>query len=358
MLLGPGYAEDLRGSSLAAVERTGRLRLIHDLEDYLRMKPGSASTALLVREGVRSSMTCPLVVEGRNVGFLFRSSRKPHSYGEHQVAIHQAVAERLSQAVEKAYRLEELEAANKAYTEMLGFVSHELTAPLASMLMDADVITEGYLGELTEGQREKIRGMTRKAEYLLSLTREYLDLARVEGGQLDMNVRAVDFVADVLAPAIEITRSQFDDAGMGLDAQTPDGAAQVDCDPALMQIVMVNLLGNAAKYGRRNGMSRVTLERQDLLFRGEVWNEGPGFQEEDRSRLFRKFSRLQSPDLRAKKGTGVGLYTCWRILQLHGGKIRAESAPGEWARFTFEIPQPLRRATDPPAATDALGSRE
>jgi len=72
-----------------------------------------------------------------------------------------------------------------------------------------------------------------------------------------------------------------------------------------------------------------------------VWNEGPGFPEAEKSRLFRKFSRLQTPELLKQKGTGVGLYTSWRIVRLHGGRIRADSEEGHWAEFRVELPQPL-----------------
>ncbi|MBN2308420.1 MAG: GAF domain-containing sensor histidine kinase [Candidatus Hydrogenedentes bacterium] len=349
LLLTKGYAEDLRGSSLAAVRKTGRLRIINDLEAYLKRKPGSASTALLVQEGVRSSMTCPLVVDGRKVGFLFRSSRMPAAYGEHQVLLHQAVAERLSQAVEKAYRLEQLEAANRAYTEMLGFVSHELRSPLGSIVMDARLLTEEYLGPLAPEQRDKIEGMVRKADYLLGLVREYLDLAQVEAGRIEIRPRDVDFVEDVLEPAIGIVRPALAENGAALERQVPDPPVIVSCDPNLMQIVMVNLLGNAAKYGEMNGKVRVRLERVDGGVRLSVWNSGPGFPESERPRLFRRFSRLQSPELLKRKGTGVGLYTTWRIVQLHGGKIRAESEEGRWAEFVVEIPQPV------PAVLDAEG---
>jgi signal transduction histidine kinase len=72
-----------------------------------------------------------------------------------------------------------------------------------------------------------------------------------------------------------------------------------------------------------------------------VWNEGPGFKPSQRAQLFRKFSRLDTPALTGRRGTGLGLYNAWRIVRLHGGRIRADSQPGEWADISFEIPQPL-----------------
>jgi signal transduction histidine kinase len=111
-----------------------------------------------------------------------------------------------------------------------------------------------------------------------------------------------------------------------------------------MRIVLVNLLDNAVKYGRDDGEVRVTFEivasrhvKPEAL-RISVWNEGPGFPPSQRNRLFRRFSRLDTPALKGTKGTGVGLYNTWRIVQLHRGRITAESKLGEWARFCVEIP--------------------
>jgi signal transduction histidine kinase len=345
VLLKKGYAEDLWGSSLAAVFKSGNTRIIYDLEQYLERHPNSTSTKLLVEEGVRSSMTCPLVVEGRRVGFLFRSSRRPRAYDEHQVALHQALAERLSQAVEKAWRIEQLVAANNAYTEMLGFVSHELRSPLGSLVMEGKVLSDGYLGELSPEQRQQVGKMVSKAEYLLNLIREYLDLARIESGKLQPNIRKVDFVSEVLDPAIGVIRAQLDAKGMKLRMAAPEHPDPVYCDAELLMIVMVNLLGNAAKYGAEGGTVRVRIEQSDSQFFASVWNSGPGFPESEKHRLFRRFSRLQSPELLKQKGTGVGLYTSWQIVQAHRGKLRAQSEQGQWAEFSFSIPQALPQQT-------------
>lgn len=339
VLLKRGYAEDLAGSSLAEVIASGRLRIIRDLEVYGREHPDSRSTRLLLREGVRSSMTCPLKVDDRNVGLLFRSARRPSAYGEQTARVHRAIAERLSQAVEKAYRIEQLAAANRAYTEMLGFVSHELKAPVASMVADAEVLAGGYLGELSAPQRDKLQRSITKGRYLLGLVGEYLQLARIESDELRVDARdRVDFVEQVVGPAVEIVASQIEAARMRLEQQI-DANGSVRCDPELMKIVLVNLLGNAAKYGRPDGEVRLTLRWDPDRLHVAIRNDGPGFPPEQRSRLFRKFSRIDTPELRRAKGTGVGLYTCWRIVNAHGGRIDARSEPGRWAEFSFWVPR-------------------
>jgi len=342
LLLQNGYAEDLRQSTLAQVRDTGHVRIIDDLEVYLKRKPESVSTSLLVREGVRSSMTCPLSVDGRNAGFLFRSSRNPNAYGMHEVLLHSALADRLSQAVEKAYRIEQLTAANRAYTEMLGFVSHELKSPLGAIVMDAMMLEQDYLGPLDPAQRERIGKMRGKAEYLLTLIKDYLDLARIEGEGFRFQAQNhVDFPTEVIGRAIEVVQAQLEERRMTLTRELPKQPKPVECDPGLMIIVMVNLLGNAVKYGHEEGAVRVRMAQERGKLAMSVWNEGPGFPKSERSKLFKKFSRIETSELMARKGTGVGLYTAWRIVQAHGGRIWADSEEGAWAEFHLEIPQPL-----------------
>ncbi|HOF39898.1 MAG TPA: GAF domain-containing sensor histidine kinase [Candidatus Hydrogenedentes bacterium] len=342
LLLQPGYSEDLRQSALARVRDTGCVRIIDDLNAYLEVKPRSASTQLLVREGVRSSMTCPLSVNGRNAGFLFRSSRNPGAYAMHEVLLHSALAERLSQAVEKAYRIEQLTAANQAYAEMLGFVSHELKSPLGAIVMDASVLEQGFLGRLEPPQIERLQKITGKARHLLTLIQDYLDLARVEGGGLSYRPRpGVDFLGDVVQPVLDGLQTQLEVQRTRFAQDFPEAPSPVECDPGLLNIVMANLLGNAVKYGNEEGLIRLRVTQPEGQLAVSVWNAGPGFPKSERSKLFKKFSRLQSRELMARKGSGVGLYTCWRIIQAHGGRIRANSEPGAWAEFSFEIPQPL-----------------
>jgi signal transduction histidine kinase len=340
-----GYREGLRGSTLTDVMQSGLPRIINDLEAYVKDHPRSRSSKLLIREGVRSSLTCPLIVEGRVVGFIFRSSRTPYTYGPQHIELQMAITERLSQAVEKAWRIEQLEEANYAYTQMLGFVSHELQSPVASMVTDAQILSQGYLGDLTPEQRAKVMSMERKGQYLLSLVREYLDLARVEGGELRLATRSrVDVMEDVVAEAVDIVRPQADAHGIYLLTCVPSPALPpVCCDPTLLRIVTVNLLDNAIKYGNEGGDIRVKAEvgldeKGGERLRISVWNSGPGFSAEQQNKLFRRFSRLDDPALKSRRGTGVGLYNSWRIIQLHKGRITAESEHGEWAEFSFEIP--------------------
>lgn len=172
-----GFASDIIGGSIQKVFQSGRPSIIRDMEVHSKNNPQSDSARLLLKEQIRSSMVCPLVVDGRPVGMFMCRSRKPGAYGAHEISLQMAFAERLGQAVEKAYHIEQLSSAIQSYMEMLGFVSHELKNPLSSIIMLGKTLESGFFGEIGGKQKEIVGRMVKKAEYLLNLTGEYLNLA-------------------------------------------------------------------------------------------------------------------------------------------------------------------------------------
>ncbi|MBN1864131.1 MAG: GAF domain-containing sensor histidine kinase [Victivallales bacterium] len=341
VLLKGGYSEDIQGTSLDKLLQGNKVRIINDLPAYLRKHPSSRSSRILVKEGVRSNLTVPLKVEHRVVGLLFMSSRASHSFSRRHALFALATAERLSQTIEKAALIEQLIEASSSYSEMLGFVSHELKSPVASIVTDANLLLDGYLGDMDLKQKEKIAKMVVKAEYLLSLVKDYLDLARLEGPGLKADPKDdVNFIEDVVEPCIDILTPQMEEKDIRLERDYPKGLLSVCCDPSLMKTAVINFIGNAVKYGIKGGKVRIKAEktREGLSF--SVWNEGPGFPPEGREKLFKRFSRIRTEELMKQKGTGVGLYSTRRIIQLHKGKVDAHSEQGRWAEFSFSIPLP------------------
>lgn len=334
-----GYSEDTAGSSLQKILESGRVRILSDLQAHARTHPGSRSTRLLLEEGVRSSLTGPLRVENRPVGFLFRSSRLPNAYAPRHVRLHRAMAARLSQAVEKVWRLDRLAAANAAYLEMLGFASHDLRSPLGAIILDSDLLLEGYLGDLDPRQAQKIGRIKQSAISLHAMAGQYLELARIESGELRVQLESgVDIWTRIVEPALALQEGALQ-AGRHPVEQDGPRPLTARLDPLLLRTACANLLGNAVKYGREGGRIRIRAERKEGRISLSVWNEGPGFPEEMRQRLFRRFSRLPAAEKSQRKGAGLGLYIVWRIAQAHGGRVIADSREGEWAEFRLEIPE-------------------
>jgi len=172
--LAKGYSAPLSGSSLSAVIARGVPRIIGDLEQYLHENPGSQSSRLAVGEGVRSSLTCPLSVDGRPVGVLFFSSQKRWAFGELEVRLLQAVTERLSRAIERAWWASRVEAGRRACVATLGFVRREIMLPVADLVADARQLRSGSAGPVTGPQVLRLDRMTRRAEELSESVNDYV----------------------------------------------------------------------------------------------------------------------------------------------------------------------------------------
>jgi hypothetical protein len=332
-----GYSAEIDNSSLEKVFADGTPRIINDLQEYLKSHPASDTTKLLVQEGINSSITAPLSVENRPVGLLFISSKQSNIYDSRHIINHMLIVERLGQAVEKTLRIEQLSEAINSYMEMLSFVSHELKSPLDSIITLGNTLAEGYFGEVNEKHRDYVLRMVKKAKYMKEMTTEYLTLSRFENRKIDLYTAETDIVKNILDESIEIVTPLALEKNITINRHI-DKSVMVDCDITLIKIVTNNLLSNAIKYGDEDGFVDVTLTSDEKELTLSIKNTGPGFPEEAKAKLFRKFSRIEKTELMKRKGTGVGLYNSWKIIKLHNGQIWAESKENEWAEFSFKIP--------------------
>ncbi len=234
---------------------------------------------------------------------------------------------------------ERLETVNRAYQEVLGFVAHELKNPVASMVTNARLLCDGYIGDITPQQRQKIERIAFNGQYLIGFIESYLDLAKIENAETSSTMVEIANIADeVILPAADILHGQIEGRSITLDVVIPDAPVRGRGNSELLRVVVVNLIGNAIKYGREHGRIRLSLAIDGSEAEVSIWNEGPGFPPEKRADLFQRFVRQNTTDLIRKKGTGLGLYTCWKIVQMHEGRIWADSELGAWAQFSFRIP--------------------
>lgn len=233
---------------------------------------------------------------------------------------------------------EQLERVNSNYIQTLGFVTHELKSPLAAIQSHIDLLVGGLVGEVSPEANRLLVRIKRNCEELQDMVKNYLDLSRVERGELAADRRPIDLVADVVRPCVDQNGPLFESRGMRLETEVPE-TLEVKADPELLRIALTNYLSNAAKYGAEGGLTRLEVRRGDGDVSVSVWNEGPGFTDEESARLFQKFSRLRNRNTADKRGSGLGLWLCDLVVGLHGGSVAAESRLGEWARFTFRIPR-------------------
>ncbi len=231
---------------------------------------------------------------------------------------------------------QKLEESNKSYLELIGFVAHELKGLLASAIMNAYAIRDGFLGMINFKQKKAIDSITRNLDYLTATVKKFLNLSRIERGNLDINRTKVRLKEDILDPSLETFSKIFLDKRMKI-RNTIEAEFPVLVDADLMMIVANNLINNAAKYGFEDGQIRLSSTLQGGRVRVEVYNDGRPILEEAQKKLFRKFSRLDVPEKKTVKGSGLGLYITKQIVEAHGGRIWVEPAEkGNSFIFEFE----------------------
>jgi len=226
---------------------------------------------------------------------------------------------------------------NENYLDMLGFVSHELKNTLGVIYTSARALDAGLTGDLNERQASLVSGIARNIETAVTMTRNYLDLTRIEKGELRVKTQEIDLIKDVVEPVLEDLKQALADQDMRLVSSLPQNLP-LDGDPTLLRIVYKNLLGNALKYGRPGGQIKLGLIREADHYCLNVFNEGQGLAPDKLKRLFGKFVRFKTSPEDDAKGTGLGLFITREIVGKHGGAIWAESEEGSWINFLFTLP--------------------
>ena len=229
-----------------------------------------------------------------------------------------------------------LQKLNENYLDMLGFVSHELKNTLGVIYTSARALDMGIVGTLSKPQAALIGNITKNINTAVTMTRNYLDLTRIEKGELELKAKQIDMVKDIVHPVLERLKPAIDESGVTIENNLPETIPIVG-DPDLLEIVYKNLLGNALKYGRQGGKIRLGYKQEERNARFEVWNEGKGLTSDKLQRVFEKFVRFES-EKDVSRSTGLGLFITKDIINRHGGTIWAESEEGKWINFVFTLP--------------------
>lgn len=228
-------------------------------------------------------------------------------------------------------------AAGAKMLDLMAIVSHELKSPLAAVQTTAATLHRGYFGKLEPEQQRIVETIIRNCSYLEDIIRSYIDLSKMELDGLEAFKERVPFASAVVAEALNAPGLRDNVRRMEIAAEL-EGDPVVHGDPALLKILVGNLVNNAIKYGLEGTQVRLKLQVKngELLF--SVRNEGVGIPKEDMPRLFKRFERLKQKGTEGVKGSGLGLYICKTIVDKHRGRIWAESQPGRWAEFFVALP--------------------
>jgi signal transduction histidine kinase len=217
-------------------------------------------------------------------------------------------------------------------TELFANVSHELRTPL--MLISGPVERLLADARVGEPQREDLRTVQRNARILLKHVNDLLDVAKLEAGKTELRVARVD-IAELTRLATSHFEALAGERGVALRTSLA-GPLLADLDADKVGRVILNLLSNAFKFA--NGSVRVALEREGERARLEVVDDGPGVPPDLRETIFERFRQIDTGPSRRSGGTGLGLAIAKDFVELHGGRIFVDVAPGGGARFVVEVP--------------------
>ncbi|HEY3064685.1 MAG TPA: ATP-binding protein [Methylomirabilota bacterium] len=306
--------------------------------------------ALAVRAGVRAvadpSEISPLVVAADCLGvvamgavlalrrgyhILIESAEAVREY-ETEYARKEREARALAQVNDELRRLDELK------SEFLAMVSHELRTPLTAIIGYSRLLIRQVHGPLTGKQLEHQEAIFRGAQRLTNLINDLLDVSRLEAGRIELQPRptelkhVVDQVIQVVGVAAQGKQIRLENAiGLGLPP--------VHVDPSRLQQILVNLIGNAVKFTPSGGVVRVLAGRHQEQVWVAVEDTGVGIPGDELARIWDPFYQVESPMRRRHGGSGLGLALVRRLVELHGGLVRAESeGENRGSRFSFTLP--------------------
>src|SRR6266508_3513243 len=298
-------------------------------------------TAVGVETGLRACIAVPLIRSGRALGALgLRSYDPAAAYSEDDARMLALFADQVAAALttveafgRQRQAVEQLERLNRAKSEFVSIVSHEFRTPLTGIQGFSEMMRDEELS--LEEMREYAGDINKDAQRLNRMINEMLDLDRMESGRMTLHPERMDLNA-VIDDVADRVRPNAPNHTLTLDLQ-PD-LPQLQGDRDRLTQVASNLLNNAVKYSPTGGRITVSTRADGDQLRLDVRDEGLGIPADALETIFERYSRVDSQATKDIQGTGLGLPIVRQIVQLHGGRVWAESELGRGSVFHVVLP--------------------
>ena len=291
-------------------------------------------------------MIVPMIVADQFIGIFDVKSELPNRFTEDDISTYTTLASQTAVALQNAQLYEEqiktverLRELDHLKSSFLANMSHELRTPLNSISGFTQVILEGLDGPLTKEMEEDLGLIEKNAGHLLILINEVLDMAKIEAGRLSVTLGPANLY-QVLEEVVKTTSplARENNLTISLVNNLPEDLI-VMADDMRIQQVMINLIGNAMKFTHEGGVIIRSDIREDSIII-KVIDTGLGIPPELLETVFEAFSQVDTSTTRKAGGTGLGLPISKRFIEMHNGRLWAESSglPGEGSTFILEIP--------------------
>ncbi|HEY2596888.1 MAG TPA: HAMP domain-containing sensor histidine kinase [Candidatus Dormibacteraeota bacterium] len=321
---------DANGSILASRDMTLAEAAVIAAEHLARsgtgMPPvsGQAGNILTVPLHLQQGEGCMVIVAGPFTPI----------FGDDEIMRLRQYANSITAGLDRVSLNERIASLEKAKTEFLNVASHELRGPLTVIKGYLTMLEAGSLGDLSARSLSVVHLLIAKSDEVNWMVEQMVEAARLEEGRMALKKLPADLV-ELTDLAIEGVSQLL--SNHQVSVEKPPRAVAAEVDPDRFQIVVRNLLSNAAKYSPQGAHIRIRVTGNGVG-KVAVIDEGIGITEEDQARLFSRFVRIETKATASISGTGLGLWLSREIARMHDGDVTVESIPGRGSTFTLRVP--------------------
>jgi signal transduction histidine kinase len=294
----------------------------------------------------RSEMAVPMIAGDKVLGVFDVHSVNLNHFSEEDANIYTTLASQVAVSLqnarlyaEQAETVAQLRELDRLKSSFLANMSHELRTPLNSILGFSDVMLEELDGPLTDNMRNDLGLIQKNGQHLLHLINDVLDMAKIESGKMNLNIEKFN-LQEIIEEVTSITSPFASERNLSLFIEPDsDYEVRISADKIRIRQVMINLINNAIKFTERGKISiRAACEDNHVLI--SVKDTGIGIPHDHLEAVFQEFTQVDTSTTRKVGGTGLGLPISRRLIEMHGGRLWAESSGvnGEGSIFYVFLP--------------------